>query len=149
MASAAIPPLSPDPTTLGAVDPREYYRQRVEAETRLRRERTVIDVQATRVNLDTQTQGRTRGANRTSSDTASAQTLSARQARTQQTQAQGAQSQRAKSAYREAVLRTPVNGADKSSTTESALRYAPGGKGQGISLENSPQMLGMLIDLTV
>jgi len=145
MASATIPPLSPDPASLGAGDLREYYRLRVEAETRLRREQTVIDVQPMRVNLETR--GQTAGTNRTSSDATSAQTLAARQTRARQTQAQGTLAQRAKSATQETVLRNPTP--RTGTPAESTLRYTPGGKGQGISLENAPQTLGMIIDLTV
>lgn len=145
MTPAAIPPLPPDPALLGAGDLREYYRQRVEAETRLRREQTVIDVQPTRVNLDTQ--GQTAGTRRTTSDATSAQTLAARQARARQTQAQSASSQRAKSAVQE----TPARNSSKASSipAENTLLYSPKGKGQGISLENAPQTLGMIVDLTV
>jgi hypothetical protein len=35
-----------------------------------------------------------------------------------------------------------------SPAADRTLRYTPGGK-QGIELENSPQTLGMIIDLTV
>jgi len=149
MASATVPPLTPDTASLGAVDLREYYRLRVESETRLRREQTVIDVRPTRVNLDGATQGRTTGTKSASSEAASAQTLATRQARTQQTQTQRTPSQRTKSTPQDAVLRTRADSTDSSQATQGAFRYAPGGKGQGISLENSPQTLGMLIDLTV
>jgi hypothetical protein len=124
---------------------REYYRLRVEAETRLRREQTVIDVQPMRVNLDTQ--GQTAGTSRTTSDATSAQTLSARQARARQTQSQGTSSPRTKSA----TQGTPARNSSKPSSipAENTLLYAPKGKGQGISLENAPQTLGMIVDLTV
>jgi hypothetical protein len=132
------------------LDPREYYRQRLDAETRLRRQQTVIDVQPTRVNLETQTQGRTSASRQTDAQSVSSQTLASRRGRARPTESSEASSQRAQSSQTETSQRASSRrSASSPPTAETTLRYAPGGKGQGVSLENSPQTLGMIIDLTV
>jgi hypothetical protein len=147
--ASPIPPLSPDSASLGALDPREYYRQRLDAETRLRRQQTVIDVQPTRVNLETQTQGRTSASRQTDAQSVSSQTLASRRGRARPTESSEASSQRAHPPRPKRLRASSRRSASSPPTAETTLRYAPGGKGQGVSLENSPQTLGMIIDLTV